>query len=160
MERLERAMLARLRTMGEEEFARLPDSGAAEGLPARLAKAADQAESLERFYALAKTRRYTHARIRRLALWAFLGMEEKDRPGGGPAYLRVLGMNDRGKSLLREMKKRASLPVLTKPAHVKELGEEAQRLFSLESRGTDLFQLCFDTIRPCGMEYTTGPMRI
>lgn len=158
MEHIERAMLSHLRQMREEDFAALPDSGAAAGLPARLVRAAGKAESLEEFYALAKTRCYTHARIRRLALWAFLGLSTADRPVTGPAYLRVLGMNDRGKSLLREMKTRAGLPILTKPAHIRELGKEAQALFALECRGTDLFGLCFDKIRPCGMDYTTGPV--
>ncbi len=158
MENIERAMLSRLRQMGEEDFSALPDSGAAAGLPARLVRAAARAESLEEFYALAKTRCYTHARIRRLALWAFLGMTGDSRPAAGPAYLRVLGMTDRGKGLLRKMKVSAALPVLTKPAHIRELGEEARSLFALECRGTDLFGLCFDKIKPCGMDYTTGPV--
>ncbi len=158
MENIERAMLSRLRQMGEEDFSALPDSGAAAGLPARLVRAAARAESLEEFYALAKTRCYTHARIRRLALWAFLGMTGDSRPAEGPAYLRVLGMTDRGKDLLRKMKVSAALPVLTKTAHIRELGEKARSLFALECRGTDLFGLCFDKIRPCGMDYTTGPV--
>lgn len=158
MKHIERAMLARLRQTGEEDFAALPDSGVASGLPARLVRAAEKAESLEEFYALAKTRCYTHARIRRLALWAFLGLKASHRTAEGPAYLRVLGMNDRGKRLLREMKTSARLPVLTKPAHIRELGEDAKALFTLECRGTDLFGLCFDKIKPCGMDYTTGPV--
>lgn len=158
MEHIERAMLSHLRQMEETDFAALPDSGRAEGFPARLVKAARRAESLEEFYTLAKTRRYAHARIRRLALWAFLGMRAEDRPAEGPAYLRVLGMNGRGKNLLRAMKGRAKLPILTKPAHIRELGEEARRLFALECKGTDLFGLCFDQIKPCGMDYTTGPV--
>ena len=156
MKNVERAFLARLRSMREEDFAALPDSGAAEGLPARLVKAAGKAEDLEAFYAQAKTKRYAHARIRRLALWAFLGLTAADR-GDRPEYLRVLGMNGRGKVLLREMKKKASLPVLTKPAHIRELGEAAQALFAMECQGTDLFGLCFDKAKPCGMDYTTGP---
>lgn len=157
MKQIERAFLVRLRTMTEADFAALPDSGAGEGLPARLVRAAGKAESLEEFYAHAKTKRYAHARIRRLALWAFLGLTATDRRIK-PEYLRVLGMNRRGQSLLREMKERARLPILTKPAHVKELGEEAQSLFALECKATDLYGLCFDKIRPCGLDYTTGPV--
>ena len=157
MERIQRAVLARLRQMDERDFSRLPDSGAAEGLPARLMRAAGKAGSLEEFYELAKTKRYAHARIRRLALWAFLGLTAADRPSG-PSYLRVLGMNGRGKALLREMKVRAAVPVLTKTAHVRELDEEARRLFALECRGTDLYGLCFETVRPGGMDYTAGPI--
>lgn len=158
MENIERAMLARLRQMGEEDFAALPDSGEAEGLPARLVKAAGKAVSLEEFYALAKTRRYAHARIRRLALWAFLGLTAADRPPEGPSYLRVLGMNGRGKGLLREMKERATLPVLVKPAHIRQLEEGARWLFALECRGTDLFGLCMDEARPCSLDHTTSPV--
>lgn len=157
MEHIERAVLARLRQMGEPDFAALPDSGAAEGLPARLCRAAGQAGSLEEFYTLAKTRRYAHSRIRRLALWTFLGLTEADRPEA-PTYLRVLGFNDRGRELLREMKTAATLPILTKPAHSRELPPEARRLFELECRATDLFGLCFDTPRPKGMDLTTGPV--
>lgn len=157
MKYAERAVLARLRQMKEKEFECLPDSGAAEGLPVRLVKAAERANSLEEFYGLAKTRRYAHSRIRRLALWAFLGMTEKDRPTA-PSYLRVLGANERGRDLLRQMKKEGTLPVLTKPAHIRRLPEEAQTLFSIESRGTDLYGLCFENIKPCGMDYTTGPV--
>lgn len=157
MERVERAVLAKLRTMTEADFAALPDSGVAEGLPARLVKAARKAGSLEEFYLLAKTKRYAHARIRRLALWAFLGLTEADRPQS-PAYLRVLGLNGRGRKLLREMKEISSLPVLTKPAHVRQLGPEARALFELECRATDLFGLCFEKVRPCGLDYTVGPV--
>ena len=84
-------------------------------------------------------------------------MTEKDRPAA-PSYLRVLGANERGRDLLRQMKKEGTLPVLTKPAHIRRLPEEAQTLFSIESRGTDLYGLCFENIKPCGMDYTTGPV--
>lgn len=153
---VDRAVLARLRAMREDDFAALPDSGAEEGLPARLVRAAGKAGTLEEFYTLAKTRRYAHARLRRLSLWAFLGLTEKDRTA--PAYLRVLGMNGRGKALLKEMKSKALLPVLTKPAHIRALGEEARRQFELECRCTDLYGLCFERPRPTGWEYTAGPI--
>lgn len=157
MEHIERAMLARLRQMGEADFAALPDSGAKEGLPVRLVRAARQAGSLEEFYALAKTRRYAHARIRRLALWAFLGMTAADRRSS-PRYLRVLGMNGRGKALLREMKACSTVPILTKPAHIRAMDGPAQALFALECRGTDLFGLCFDDPKPMGLDLTTSPV--
>lgn len=157
MNRIERAFLARLRTMTAEEFGVLPDSGAAEGLPDRLVRAAREAHSLTEFYQRAKTKRYAHSRLRRLALCAFLGLTKKKRPQA-PAYLRVLGSSERGKQVLKEMKKKAALPILTKPAHIKKLGSEAEALFAWESRASDLFALCFEEIRPCGLDYITGPV--
>lgn len=153
----ERAVLARLRTMAEADWAALPDGGEAEGLPARLVRAAREARTLEEFYTLAKTKRYTHARLRRLAVGAFLGLKKEDRLPAIP-YVRVLGFNERGQTLLKRMKKSASLPVLTKPAQARDLDGPARALFEAESRYTDLYGLCFPTPRPCGLEYTTSPV--
>lgn len=156
---VERAMLARVRTMTAGDWAKLPDSGEAEGLPKRLERAGRQCASMEEFFALAKTKRYTHARLRRLVLWAYLGMTEADRPEH-PPYLRVLGFNRRGREVLKEMKGRAALPILTKPAHARDLDEPGRRLFELEARCTDLYDLCFEQIRTPGREWTTGPVML
>lgn len=155
--RVERAMLARVRGMDEEDWALLPDSGGEEGLSRRLAEAGRRCTSMEEFFALAKTKRYTHARLRRLALRAYLGISAKDIPAG-PPYLRVLGLNGRGREVLRRMKQRAGLPILTRAAQVKELDEAGQRLFRLECRCTDLYGLCFPEVRPGGLEWTASPV--
>lgn len=153
---VERAILAKLRTMDTEIWADLPDSGTSEGLPERLVRAARQALSLDEFYTLAKTKRYTHARLRRLALSAFLGLTT-DRPAL-PPYVRVLGLNRRGQALLKRMKDTCTLPILTKPAQAKSLTGPARRLFEAEARYTDLYGLCFPTPKPCGAEWTTSPV--
>lgn len=139
------AILARLRTMDPEALARIPDCG--EGLEHRILTAAGKARSLSELYDLAKSKRYAHARIRRVVLRAFLGLEEL--PKRVP-YLRVLGMNDRGRELLRAMR---GLPVLTKPAHGR-----GEPLLEAEARYTDLYALCFDPVRPSGLEWTTSPV--
>ena len=41
------------------------------------------------------------------------------------------------------MRKRAQLPVITKPAAVRQLSPEAQALFRLEARGADLYALAY-----------------
>ena len=134
MAHIDRAVLARLRTMDEVDWAALPDGGAAEGLPARLARSARTADSLEDFYARAKTKR--------------------------PAapYVRVLGLSGRGRALLRRMKETCALPVVVKPAQARALDGDARALFEAEARRTDLFGLCFPTARPCGLEWTRSPV--
>ncbi len=141
-----------LRAMDEEDFAALPDCG--EGLSRRIYRAVRQGRSLEEVYGLAKTKRYAHARIRRAALWAALGLRAADRPDR-PPYLRVLGATGQGRALLREMKTRAALPVITKPAHGRGIP-----LLELEARCTDLYQLCRETPGPCGLEWTTNPVML
>lgn len=155
--RCERAVLARLRTMTAGDWAALPDAGAAEGLPDRLVRAARQAGSLNEFYEAAKTRRYAHARLRRLVLWAFLGLTGADRPAS-PPYLRVLGFNGRGREVLREMKEKSVLPILTKPAHARSLPEEGRRLFELEAQCTDLYALTLPHPERCGREWRESPV--
>ena len=157
MEWCERALIARLRSMTLAEAEALPDSG--DGLAVRLLYAARQTASLEELYTLTKTRSYTHARVRRLALYALLGLREADRPAS-PLYIRVLGFNRRGQALLRKMNQKSSLPFFVKPAHVRRLSPEAQTLFAQEERFTDLYSLCFSVPHPSGLEWTTNPVII
>lgn len=148
LEHCQRGVLYRLRMMQEGDFLALPDCS--EGLEHRLYRAARQAASVEEFYALAKTKRYAHARIRRLLLWAFLGMTAADRPRSVP-YLRVLGMNSRGQQVLHRIKKTCPVPILTKPAAARRMTEEARTLFALEQRAGDLWRLCLP-----GLERSAG----
>ncbi|MCI9352643.1 MAG: nucleotidyltransferase family protein [Lawsonibacter sp.] len=152
---LERTVIARLRSMSPEEAEALPDSG--DGLAARLLCAARQTADLEELYALSKTRTYAHARVRRLAVYALLGLRRQDIPAA-PPYIRVLGFNRRGQALLREMNQKASCPFFVKPAHIRRYSPQSQALFALEERFTDLFSLCFPTPRPCGLEWTANPV--
>ena len=142
----ERAVLARLRQMDPMDFAALP--GCSEGLEHRLHRAARQAVSLDSFYETARSRRYPLSRIRRLALWAFLGLERRDVRETLP-YLRLLGMNDRGRGVLRDMNAKG-LRVLSTPGAGKQLSREEQRYLALETRAADLWQLCLPKPGACG----------
>jgi predicted nucleotidyltransferase len=157
MAQVERAVLARLRAMTGADWAQLPDSGAAEGLPQRLERAGRSCRSVEEFFDLAKTKRYTRARLARLLLWAWLGIAASDVPAA-PPYIRVLGFNGRGRELLHQMRNRATLPILTKPAHARQLEEAGRRLFELESRCTDLYDLCCDPVPVPGRDWNTDPV--
>ena len=136
----QRAILSQLRRMEREDFARL-DQGR-EGLYNRLYEASRTAASLDEVLEAAKTKRYPHARLRRMVLWAYLGLTPGSFPSQ-PAYLRPLAANATGRALLARMRREASLPVLTKPADVRRLGHSAQALFALESRAADLYSLGF-----------------
>lgn len=144
----ERGILTILRSVKEEDLTELPDSG--EGLAHRLYEAIRKADTLEEVYDLAKTKRYAHARIRRMVLWAALGLKESDRPVQVP-YLRVLGANERGRAVLRSIPE--DVTVITKPSHGKGLP-----LMELEARCTDFYAMCREEITPCGAEWSTSPV--
>ena len=144
----ERGILTILRSVKEEGLTQLPDCG--EGLDRRLYEAIRKAGTLEQVYDLAKTKRYAHARIRRMVLWAALGLKESDRPEQVP-YLRVLGANERGRAVLRNIPE--DVTVITKPSHGKGLP-----LMELEARCTDFYAMCRETITLCGAEWSTSPV--
>ncbi len=144
----ERAILARLRAMSEADFAALPDSG--EGLSNRLFAASRKATTLTELYDLIKTKRYAHSRIRRMVLWAALGLTAADRPDT-PPYLRVLGASERGRGVLKAIPE--DIIVITKPTHGKDIP-----LLELEARCTDFYALCREHIEPCGKEWSTSPI--
>lgn len=147
MRHFETAMLCKLRQMTPDQLEAIPDGG--DGLAQRLWKAGREAASLEQLYDLAKTRRFTLARVRRVALWAALGLTGADRPHR-PEYLRALAMTRRGAEHLAAIKESCPLPILTKAADHKEA-------LALEARLTDLFALCAPTPLPCGQEFVHSP---
>ena len=84
--RLETAVLALLRMQDPANFAQV--RGVSEGLENRLTAAVREADSLDDLYTRLKTKRYPHARLRRLVLDAALGFPA-ELPM--PPYLHVLG---------------------------------------------------------------------
>ena len=156
-ENSERAILARLRSMTEADFAAL-DQGR-EGLWNRLYDASRTAATLQALLEAAKTKRYALARLRRMTLWAYLGLTPADVPERMP-YLRLLAASGTGCRLLAEMRTSAAAPVLTKPAQVRQLGPEARRLFAHEVRATDLYTLAYPRLEAAegGTEWREGPV--
>lgn len=145
---LERAILCKLRSMKAEDFRSLPDIS--EGIENRLYTASQNACSLEQLYELAKTKRYTHARIRRLVISAFLGLDSS--MPDSPPYLRILGMSLKGQELLK--KASPTLPLAVRPEDFRRLSGQALSVFELEARSDDIYSLACPIPQPCGRDYT------
>lgn len=153
---LDTAILSVLRRMTATDFAALPDIS--EGLEFRLAKAAKEALDPADFCARAKTRRYSHARLRRICMAAFLGLT-RDMTDIAVPYARVLALNDTGRALLREIR---TIPVVTKAADGRASGGTVARYLSLEAQADDLFALAYParTARYGGQGWTQSPVYI
>lgn len=152
-EKLEFSILCCMRQLSAEDIGLSPD--VSEGIEYRIHDAALKARTLDELYSLAKTKRYSHARIRRIVLHAFMGFV-KDDYKGNPPYIHVLAMNDNGKEILKEAKEKAKLPIVTKASDFDELDEYGRHVFSLEDMCTDVFSLSSPAILPCGREKTNG----
>ncbi len=149
--RLETAVLADLRRKSPSDFASVPDI--AEGIEYRIIEAAKSSTTLSEVFDTVKTKRYAHARIRRIILSSFLNITESE-VNSLPPYIRVLGLNDNGRQMLREMKSKYFFPVLMKYGDVKYLDNDAKNIFMKESVATDIYNLSLPVIRPCGTDMT------
>ena len=90
--------------------------GMAEGLENKILRAAREHSTYEEFLDALIGRRYTRSRIRRLMLHVLLDLTaERIKKFDGVNYIRVLAFNERGREILRSIKK-SSVPVVTKLA--------------------------------------------
>ena len=107
----QRAILARLRTMTEEEFSTIPFGS--EGLWRKLMHAARKESTIEAILTAVKSKRYTRTRLDRMLICAFLGITENDLHAPAP-YVRVLALNDKGREILRLARKSGNFPNIGK----------------------------------------------
>lgn len=149
---LERMLLTRLRLAAPEDVAALPD--VSEGLENRILAAAKQADSLEALVSAVKSKRYTHARIRRILLSYLLGVRDLDVPSCVP-YVRVLAIGPRGEEVLNRIKRSAQLPILHKRTSVSSLGDDAERVFRAECAAAEVYAALQPRFGTGGSEWTT-----
>lgn len=151
--RQELALLARLRLAGEAAFNIHPTAG--EGLGARLAAAAQRATTLDELYALAKTKRFAHSRIRRLALATALGLSPMRLSApSSPPFLHLLAASKRGLCVLKCAKENATLPFSTSLAKLAKTSSEAAACAAEEARAEDMHALILETPAPGGQAFT------
>lgn len=120
----------------------LPD--ASEGLDNRMRKAASTAGTMEEFYAAAKCKRYTMARIKRAAMQALLGVTAEDIGlirREQPAYARLLGYSTRAGGLVSELVRRTRIPFIARAAEFKPEGSAMERLWQIDLRAGDIYAL-------------------
>ena len=125
-----------------------------EGLENRIKSAAMECYGFDAICGAVKSKRYTLSRIRRIVLSAVLDLPKPS----APSYARVLAMNDTGKLLLREIKQKSDIEIITKTAAYNKENE----MFSSDLRATDIFSLCTPAAanRSGGHDFTTSPMII
>ncbi|MDR2771637.1 MAG: nucleotidyltransferase family protein, partial [Clostridiales Family XIII bacterium] len=106
------AAVARLRS--REELREIVS--ASEGLENRLLRALDGAFDMPSLIAAIKTKRYTETRVRRFLLHTLFGITRERfaaLDATWPGYLRVLALSERGGDILRLVKKRTDMTVIT-----------------------------------------------
>ena len=153
---MELAFLSRLRMLDEKAFLSLPDGG--DGVGQRLYKAAKEEPTLDFILTAAKTKRVALSRLRRMCMAAALGINA-ELAAGEPPYIRMLAADEKGRTYLRQAAAKTTIPVVTKPAAVKNLGVRARTMFAVGASAHDLYTLSFLSIedRKGGADWRTGP---
>lgn len=154
IEAARRGMLTLLKTKTAEQLKNT--ANISEGLENRILAALFETEELGALYDRIKTKRYSHAKLRRSVAAAVLGM-----PAGMPEqpvpYLRVLAFGERGRELLRTLKETATLPLC-------QSGRECERvqpeLFGMERLATDLRNCWAEQPLPGGEDYRKGTVYV
>ncbi len=136
MAALEKTFLSHLRLCEDEtEFA---ECGG--GLYRHIVRTAKKSNDLSALLANAATKKYTDARIRRAILFSYFGvtpamLREK------PAYTQVLAMDAKGQDILRRIRNKTNVPILTKPADTEKLPPVAREQASRAYRADSVYTL-------------------
>ncbi len=157
LENLEQAMLSRLRLLPMECYTMLPD--ASEGLEHKLYKACRRESKLSGIYDTVKSKRYTHARIRRMTMCAVTGVHARDYDEDN-LYARVLALNERGGHVLRMSEAKRNIDVISKPSAARALRKERLDMFCKSADAHDLFVLgyCGEDNRRGEQDWVTSPV--
>ncbi len=146
---LDGAVIANLRMMGTQKLAQINDVN--EGLENRIKEAAMQATTVDELCNMVKTKRYPMSKIKRIVYSSLLGIT-KEVAQEKPDYIRVLGMNNTGKEILRDIKNKSDLNIITKVSDYK--GDNI--VFKKDILATDIFSICGN--KKALMDYTTSPI--
>ena len=120
--------------------------GISEGLENRIANFAAKASNTRQLIQSAATKRYPASRIARTLIWLLLGVHREliaRMDEAGPLYARVLAASLRGRSLLHDIKKAGTIPLIAKTG---SFLTTAQRTQGMNTLSTFQQQLALDTL--------------
>ncbi|RAV19984.1 nucleotidyltransferase [Paenibacillus contaminans] len=148
-ERYAQPLIHLLASRTEEELARISEVN--EGLEHRLKQSLrllphGAERPVEALLDAMKTKRYTRTRLQRTLLRIFLGHGKaelsREKLLGGVPYLRVLGFTAKGRKLLAQMRKKATVPVVVKVTGIQS------PFLDLDIRATAAYALGYDALAP------------
>lgn len=159
---LDAPLLTLLRRASREELRQIVE--VTEGLENRIQKTAASAENIAGFLDALKTKRYPYTRLQRFLIHLLLNYTKKEETllSEGPPYLRLLGFTPKGQGLLKMMKQKAVLPLITKGSQIKKYLPDSrlQQFWEFDVRATNLYSLLYpDAARRQGnFDYLRKPV--
>ena len=154
----EKEILYTFRKMSVEDISNLPD--VSEGLEHAIKKAADSSVCLNDFIAKVKSKRYTLTRLQRIMLYAILDITKQDMLTSKTAkqpYIRVLGMNQKGKELLSIIKhSNSKLPIITSVKDFTDTNKNKAlaNMLDTDILATNIYTLGYEYDSASNLDYT------
>ena len=150
-------MLSHLRNLDLDDIKNLPYIS--EGIENKFYNAIKSSVSSDELFSKVKSKRYSHSRIRRIALSGFLNIT-KDFINIQPPYAHILGFNQKGSEILTIAKKTSAIPISHSLKKLSEIDSVCSKFSVLESNSTNQYNLLLDKIKPCGTDYTNRIIKI
>ena len=158
IEKFDLAAFSILRSKLGDDLTDIANMG--EGLDNRIKSAIKNNIQLSKLYDEIKTKRYTHTRIKRAVLSTILDVESLDLEIS-PPYCRVLGFNIKASGKMGELAKNSKKPFVAVYSDIVNLSsEDANRVFELENKSTDFYNLILHNSESCSTEMKFSPIKI
>ena len=153
----EKEIIYALRKMTTSEIARLPD--VSEGLEFSIKNAVSSCNTLNEFFNIIKTKRYTSTRLQRILVYALLGITKKDITMSKKVqpYVRVLGLNKRGKFLISEIaKENPKLEIITSVKRFTDnnSNKNLQTMLEKDILATNIYTLGYEEDSSSNLDFT------
>ncbi|MEF9984107.1 MAG: nucleotidyltransferase family protein [Oscillospiraceae bacterium] len=155
--KFELLMLSKLRTLSIEDLTKLPNIS--EGLEYKLFNSIQYSATISELFELAKSKRYSHARIRRIALCGFLGIENGLSKLPIP-YIRVLGMNKNGEEILSVAKSRCKIPISHSLKRLECENNICKKFTQLENSSTNQYNLLLENPKKSNSDLQFSPIKL
>jgi len=140
-ERLWNILRSRLISMSPEDVSRYAEIG--EGIEYLLIEKALKSSSFTEWGRACTSKRYPLGRVQRHGIHILLGLDHwtnRALQRIGPPYIRVLGMNENGRKMLRRMRETALLPVVTTCRAASSISKIASTTMKYELTGSELWE--------------------
>ena len=158
IEKFDLAAFSILRSKLGDDLTDIANMG--EGLDNRIKSAIKNNIQLSKLYDEIKTKRYTHTRIKRAVLSTIFDVESSDLEIS-PPYCRVLGFNIKASGKMGELAKNSKKPFVAVYSDIVNLSsEDANRVFELENKSTDFYNLILHNSESCSTEMKFAPIKM
>ena len=155
--KFELSALGVLRSKLSDDFSAI--ANISEGLDNRIKTAINNHNSLEELYDEIKTKRYTYTRVKRAVLSVILDVKSVDLQIL-PPYCRVLGFNTKISGVMGDLAKNSKIPFVASYSDIVKLqNPKADRVFELENKSTDIYNLILNSSGICSKEKTFSPIK-